>query len=145
MIEREEIISELMARLGTVTGLVLATRNWRKHATIDRFPAVFVIERPDEVVEDRGRPTPLYRRDWRISLITVLSGSTEEKAPSELAEFQKLVKEAIYKDQKRKIVNAALSEVHTSQVVFPKIGNNAVAQEIVLKVNYIEDVSRLFS
>lgn len=145
MIERELIITELLTRLRAIDGVSLVTRNWRKHATLDKFPAVFVLERPDEVEEDRGRPTPLYRREWKISLVTVYSGTTEEKAPSELAEFQKIVKKAIYKDQKRKIVNAALSEGHTSQVVFPKIGNNAVAQEMVFKINYIEDVSRLFS
>jgi hypothetical protein len=112
------------------------------------LPAIFVRDRGDEVIEDSGRPTPNMKRDWTISLVTILAGTTEETAPSELANFQKLVKAAVYQDAKRLIgtdgTRAKIVEDQCSGIVFPDMGNNTVAQEIEYHVIYVEDVAKLF-
>jgi len=145
MIERGEILEELKDRLKTVSGVALVTRNWRKSATTTARPAIFIVDRQDTVQKTMARPSPEFQREWLISVVAVISGTSAESAPSEMDDFIKLVKKAIYVDQRRDIgTHSVLIEHSMSQLVFPPTGKNTVARELVFSITYREQIAALW-
>jgi|GEM_PF-5811802 len=145
MIEREDIIEALIARLATHSAEPMVSRDWRKRATLEYFPTIFIVERKDDVVRTENKLRA--QREWIVSLVSIIAGSTGEAASAELSTFQRELIKLVFTNQSRTIGNygGMIRIVAYSQVVFPPIGNNTVAQEIVFRVNYIEDSSRLFA
>ena len=86
---------------------------------------------------------PTYTRNWKLSIMSVVKGSKEEKAPSELAAFQDKVRSALYKDGAKvgKITSGHVSELSRSQLTFPETGNVVVTQNIEISILYVDDVS----
>jgi len=143
--ERDLIIDDLKDRCKTVSGIKLVTRDWRKHATNDTRPVIYILDRTDAVEETDGRGSPVYGRAWNVMLMIEIAGTTGEKAPDELDAFTDLVRKAIYADQKTKIGSQSIvNEAGWGSIFYPQIGNNAIGRPVMLKIMYLDSVAALF-
>ncbi|MFH0821514.1 MAG: hypothetical protein V2B18_02095 [Pseudomonadota bacterium] len=140
MTERESIIAALQGNLWNVPGIRLVERNLHRTASVDDYPAVFVIDEGDDVTSSTSRYE--YRRAWRISLAVFIGGSSDNAAVKELSEFVRLVKSAMYATGKvvagvhRGIVN----EIRIGPVEFPAQGDHVVGQKIMFEIVYVETI-----
>ena len=143
MIEREDIINSIQKNLWEVEGIALVERNLRQLPTVAVFPAVFIMDLGDEVDTPLARPVPEYKRRWRICLVSLVQGTTEEAAIKELAAFQMDVKWAVYATGK--MVGSKYRGYITERTIEPleflSIGNNVVAQGIVFEIFYVQSQS----
>jgi len=147
MIEREDIIEELIGRLVLHDSDPVVTRDLKKLVRCDNFPTIVVVELKDDVRKPHSRERISYDRDWNVSLVSHIQGTTGEKAAGEMALFQQELKRCIYSDGMGGVgqYGAHFLEVATSGIVPLKAGNNAIAQEIVLRVMYREEIDRNFN
>lgn len=144
-IERDDIITTLVSRITNHADDPMVSRDWKKRATLEHFPTVFVVPRQDDIIKTIGLKPHRCIRNWHISVVSFVEGADGETAPDHLESFQDEVRRVIYEDEHRRIgsYGAGIREVATSQVVFPPIGNNVVAQEIIFLVDYVEDTGKL--
>jgi hypothetical protein len=142
-LEKEDIVLDLITRLWTHPDNPIVTEDWSKAATLEHFPTVFVIERDDEVVNLAGLT---YGRECYVSTVSFVEGHSSESAPAHLRAFQKQLRQTVYKDRLRKIgqYGGGIREFKASQILHPPMGNNIVAQEIIWRIIYKEDVVRVF-
>ncbi len=147
MIEREDIIEELIERLVQHEQEPIVTRDLKKLVRCDNFPTIVVAELKDDVMKPHSRERIAYDRHWNVSLVSHIQGTTGEKAASEMALFQQELKRCVYSDGMGGIgqYGAHFLELATSGIIPLKVGNNAIAQEIVLRVMYREEVDRNFN
>jgi len=147
LLEKEDIMADLLTRAGTHDNSPLVTEDWDKTETLEYLPMVLVVERPD-LTRSIRRDSPVQYDRWGfISTLSFIKGTSGEKAPRELRTFQRKLRKVIYKDKKRRIGQngAGIREHMASQIVFPEQGNHIVMQEILWRVDYIEDTGRLFN
>lgn len=135
---RETIMAGLMDELWKIEGVTLVDRNLRRMAALSQFPAIFVVDLGDEVVRRvRARP-PEYERKWTLGVASIVQGTTEDSAASELDTHQVLVKIAMY--AAGDAIRVGINELLTEQVTYPDLGNNVVAQGIQFEVVYVDRV-----
>lgn len=146
--EREHILQYIRAILRERLGpSVLVTRNTRKAATIKELPSVFIVDNGDDVLQaDSG---PVAKRRMRIDIESVYQGSTEERAPEEIAQFQLQIRRALYGEDCSRVVGTtytgSIYETETSGLEVPQtMGPRTAAQRISFDVVYLEDIRRLF-
>jgi len=145
-LERQDILDTLIARLLTHSDAPMVTKDVRKRATLNYYPAIFVVPGADEIVGVRGARAPKFLREWTIGVVSFIQGTTGEEAPDELETFQEEVKNVIYFDETRKIGNygAGIREQMMLQPEYPPKGNNTIAGGIVFLVQYAEDTGRMY-
>ncbi|MEW6138894.1 MAG: hypothetical protein AB1733_11735 [Thermodesulfobacteriota bacterium] len=146
--EREHILQYIRTILKERLGAsVTVTRNIRRAASVKELPVVFIIDNGDEVLEpDSG---PISKRVMRIDIESVFQGSTEEKTPEELADFQLRIRRALFGEECRRIVGTtytgSIYETRISEIELPhRLGPKTAVQRIGFEVAYLEDIRRLF-
>jgi hypothetical protein len=101
----------------------------------------------DEPVDESAISGKPKMRKWmNIAIVSVVQGTTEGDAASELESFQRLTKAAIYANDR--VVGTTykgnIFEVRTSPVFYAKTGNRIVFQRVDYRILYTENVARLF-
>ncbi len=145
--EGENAILDLIDRIAEHPQEPIVTRDINKVANLEFFPTVFVVERQDDVIKTSGAQTPVNSRRLFVSVVSFIEGTSGEAAPAELTTFQRSLRRVIYSSETPPSIGdygAYFQEHAASQVVYPPLGNNVIAQEIVLKIIYKEQVARLF-
>lgn len=147
MIERESILNDIVIRLQDIDAVKLVTRNFRKTASLAEFPSIFIVDLGDTVDESSSRNSVNNKRRFKIGIVSIIQGSSEESAPQEIASFQSQVKKKIYQNNMTvgTTYRGSIHETDTSVLTFPPIGNNTVAQAIEFEILYAEDIRRLFT
>lgn len=147
MIEREDILNDMVTRLHEIPGVRLVTRNFRKAGTLNEFPSVFVVDLGDSVDEFSSRNAVNNKKRMRVGIVSIIQGSTEESAPQEMSAFQGQVQKQIYQYNQTigTTYKGSIHETNTSALVFPPIGNKVVAQAIEFEIMFVEDIRRLFT
>ena len=151
MVEREHIIQFITERLWELENshnIQVVSRDLRAipNLSTSDLPALFLVDLGDDVEKDSGIPTPNYQRAWRIGIITVIQGTSEDEAPHELAVLQKAIKDVLYADNRQvgTTYKGRIREKGLSELYFPESGNAVVAQGMEFEILYVEDVSRSF-
>lgn len=145
-VEKENALTALGDRIAGMAAAPMVTRDLSKRATLSQFPAVFIVEGDDEIVESHKRPDGIiHTRHFTVASVAFIEGTTGELAPVELSTFQDALRLATYADQNRKLgdYGAGIYEQSASHVAFLKIGNNVVAQATIWKIVYKEHTGRL--
>ena len=147
MTEREDQNRDLEERLAAHPDNPVVSWDARKMATVNDFPSIFLIEQQDDVHSAKGGARVINDRRRFVSVVSFIKGSSGEAAPGELAAFQDSMRRCVYKDERRRIgtIGAFIREESASGTVFPPLGNNVVAQHVVFRIAYKEQISRLFA
>ncbi len=142
MSEHEQILQKIKARLRQVPGIAIVTRSLRKASSINEMPSVTLIDLGDKV--DEQSIGPLVTRTTHIGLSIVFQGSSEEKAPEEIAAFEDDIRRAMLGDELRQAigstVRACFYETSVSEISYPReTSGRIVQQEICFDVVYAAD------
>jgi hypothetical protein len=127
---------------------VVVTRNKNKAVRSEDLPSVHIVDQGERVLEQPSGP--IVKKRMNIMLTSTFRGSTEEKAPMELAEFQRDVVKALYGQDLSQTVGTtykgSLYEIQSSEIYVPDEGSpNVVSQHIEFEVLYLQDRRLLFS
>lgn len=151
---RNTIIAGIQSELWNVEWddepVSLVERNLRRMVSADEktvseqlttFPSLWIMNEVDEVIKvgRKTNTTVEYTRRWELAITTFFQGSSEDAAPVELEEFQELVKQAMYRAGNA--LKCGITEVASSEVIYPEFGNNVVAQTIQFEIVYVEQIN----
>jgi len=146
MSERERILQTIKAHLREVAGIAVVTRSLRKAASINEMPSVTLIDLGDKV--DGQSIGPFVTRTTHIGLSILYHGSSEEKAPEELASFQDDVRQVMFSDELRQAIGSSVKacfyETGVSELSYPRdTSGKIVGQKISFDVIYVADIRSL--
>lgn len=147
MIEREHILQDIEEVLGTVEGVVLATRDLSTAARVSDFPTLFLVDLGGEVEGVRGGQKPCYQDRLNIRVVAIIRGTTTQKTPEEMSAFWGKVERQLYARGRvvGTLYKGQLIRTKIHPLLFPRDGGNRIAtQAIDYDVIYVEDVSREF-
>lgn len=148
MLERELIIQELWRRLAAVPGVAYTARNPKAEPSVDNMPCIQFFELDDkpEKHDHRGATAyPAYRRTFQVVVEAFVKGSSDAAASKELGEFMQAVKKSLYTGGNVLHPNSFFLETEMSRMLRPPVGDNVIGVGIVLTIQYVEDISKLFT
>jgi NADPH:quinone reductase-like Zn-dependent oxidoreductase len=148
MKEREHILQSLKETLRHIPAVAVVTRNRRKASTLREMVALCIMDMGDEVAEDTTGP--IVKRRMRVGVDMVFQGTTEEKAPQEIAALQDDIRRAVYGPTLSRTIGTTykghIFESGISALDFPRDASaKLVSQEIQFEVLYVQDLRRLYS
>lgn len=149
MDERESIFGDLEDILEDVDGVELVSRDFRRVivGSLSEYPAIFIVDNGDEVVEadiSRGYRDIDYRRTMNVGIIAAYKGTSDDNAGAEIAAFLKKIKKQIYDHLDENEYISVFAEKGTSQLSYadsPKV----VLQGVEFEILYVEQTNKLFS
>jgi len=147
MVEREHILQHIKSTLKDRLGVaVVVTRNMNRTVSPRDLPSVHILDQGERVVSQD--PGFITKKKMAIMIQSSFRGSTEEKAPSEFAEFQRQVLGALHGDNLSRVVGTTykgqILEIQSSAMTFADEGcPNVVTQSIHFEVLYLQDRRRL--
>ncbi len=146
MSEREHILQTIKACLREMSGPPVVTRSLRKAASSAEMPSVTLIDLGDTV--DEQSIGPFVTRTAHIGLSITYHGSSEERAPEELASFEDQIRQMMLGDELRQAigtsVRACLYETKASELSYPReTSGRIVRREIYFDVMYGADLRPL--
>lgn len=145
MLERELVMEALWARMADVEGVAFTARNPVNPPNKDNMPCIQFFELEDCVAAStmRGR-VPVYKRDLDLIIEMFILAGSEPAASKELSEFVGKVKYKLYEGGVTLgLKGVEIREVSAGQILRPPDLDLAVGVGIVLRVRYIEDISKL--
>lgn len=146
MFAKEAIMADLLDRLATHPDNPIVTEDLNKIASLDYLPMILVVEGPDEVKDiGMSHGETIETRQGIISVVSFVQADTDELGPSTMRYFQANLRKVVYENQRRRIGdNAGIREIRQSQLAPAPSENSVFAQQITFRVDYKENISKLF-
>ncbi|MFH1114794.1 MAG: hypothetical protein V1792_12840 [Pseudomonadota bacterium] len=140
---RERILQAIKAGLRDLPGPPVISRSLRKAASVGEMPSVTLIDLGDDV-DDRSIG-PVVTRTAHVGLSVTYHGTSEEKAPEELASFEDEIRRTMLGEELRQAIgtdlSACLYETKVSGLSYPReTSGRIVRREIYFDVMYAHDV-----
>jgi hypothetical protein len=146
MQEREDIVAELWSRLAAVDGVMFTARNPKAEPKVENMPCIQFWEMADVVEESTKRGDyPAYKRALRVVVESFVKSTEEAKTSQDLKDFIVKVKQQIYRDGASLGRRCNVTEIESSRVLRPPVGENVIGLGIVFELRYIETTSKLFA
>lgn len=145
MLERDLILKALWARMASVAGVMFTARNPVNPPNKDNMPCIQFFELDDLVTDITKRGgLPAHKRELELVIEMFILASSEPAATKELAEFVGKVKYKLYEGGVTLgLKGVELREVSTGQILRPPDLDLAIGVGIVLKIRYVEEISKL--
>lgn len=145
MLERDSILKALWARMASVAGVMFTARNPVNPPNKDNMPCIQFFELDDLVTDITKRGgLPAHKRELELVIEMFILASSEPAATKELAEFVGKVKYKLYEGGVTLgLKGVELREVSTGQILRPPDLDLAIGVGIVLKIRYVEEISKL--
>ncbi len=148
MIEREEVVTALWARLASVPGVVRTARNPKEEPSVNDMPVIQIFELPDRVrsATRRGKERhPAYKRELTVVVESFVQGETESSSSQALVEFINALKTKLYQGGNNLgIKGVEFVETESSRVLRPPVGEAVAGVGIVIRITYTEDTGKHF-
>ena len=146
MLRREQIISELVSRIGNTEGITFVARNPSAKPSVDEMPLGNIFDFPAQVVKSSGggkTSLPTYKMVMQALVEVYVSGTTDDLASYELMEFYTEMLIAIFSDGASLggLCEIGISEM--TRIFRPPIGGNVAGIGTVFTVVYPEDLNLL--
>lgn len=148
MLEREQLIQELWRRLAAVTGVKYTARNPKAEPSVNDMPCIQFFELEDEPTKTNSRGVSqnmAYRRKMKVVVEAFVKGTTDASASQDLGKFMQELKKSLYTGGNTLIANSEFLETGMSRMLRPPVGDNVIGVGIVLEIQYVEDIGKLFS
>lgn len=146
MSEREDIVSELWLRLSAVEGVAFTARNPKVEPNVDNMPCIQFWEMEDVVEGSTQRGGyPSYKRALRVVVESFVKSQSDAAASQDLNAFISEVKAQIYREPAALGGLCNITEIESSRMLRPPVGENIIGQGIVFEFRYIETISKLFA
>jgi hypothetical protein len=153
---RETILDFLVTTLRLVPGVALVTRFDHRAiiGKLSEWPAICVVDMGDEVGRHDQRRT--NERHLDIALVAAIKGTSEDLTPTEMGEFQALVRKQFYGSTlpKRLVGDAYFPRcsyiddskpLRISPLAWTKVGSLVAVQGQEFRILYQEIVQDLFA
>lgn len=146
MLRREQIITELVTRIGETSGISFVARNPSAKPSIDEMPLGNLFDFPAKVVKVSGggkTALPTYKMAMQTLVEIYISGTTEDLASYELIEFYSGMLSAVFSDGNSLGGLCEINITEMTRIFRPPIGGNVAGIGTVFTVVYPEDLNLL--
>jgi len=147
VLEREAILAALWKRMAAVSGVARTARNPVDPPSLEDLPCINMFELQDKVVGVKKRGAsllPEYRREVSVALEVFVAGSSEPQSSQALGLFVQDVKRKLYEGGVTLgLKGVEVEETDASQILRPSKMDSVAGIGILLKIKYVEDVTKL--